>query len=92
MTFDDDLIHYELCFPGGVSGRAEVHCPHCRVLLTVPVEDPMGQQEYECSQCEGGLEVDWARQAVSPLSDVELLSLTKGAWGGRVGEARRGQS
>ena len=52
---------YELCFPGAVSGEAEVTCPSCGVLLTVPVEDPMGSQQYTCPECTIGFKVNWGR-------------------------------
>ena len=42
---------YELCFPGAVTGSTEINCPHCGELLTVPVNDPMGQESYQCSEC-----------------------------------------
>jgi hypothetical protein len=29
MLDPDDLIAYELCFPGAVTGAAEINCPHC---------------------------------------------------------------
>ena len=56
MLDPDDLINYELCFPGAITGSTEVECPHCSELLTVPVEDPMGTESYQCS---GAFEVDW---------------------------------
>jgi len=50
---------YELCFPGAISGEAEVNCPHCSALLTVPVDDPMGSQTYRCSECQTVFKVNW---------------------------------
>jgi hypothetical protein len=29
MPLFDDLINYELCFPGAVTGSTEIDCPHC---------------------------------------------------------------
>jgi len=29
MLDPDDLINYELIFPGAVTGSTEVECPHC---------------------------------------------------------------
>jgi DNA-directed RNA polymerase subunit RPC12/RpoP len=55
----DDLINYELCFPGSVTGSTEVQCPHCGELLTVRVDDPMGCQSYECGECGGEFIVNW---------------------------------
>ena len=52
----DDLINYELCFPGSVTVSTEVQCPDCNELLTVPVDDPMGCESYECC---GKFKVDW---------------------------------
>ncbi len=62
MTFDDffdDLAAYEICFPGAVSGEAEVECPHCGILLTVSVSDPMGADVCKCVQCCSLFNVDW---------------------------------
>ena len=50
---------YELCFPNAVSGEAEVTCPRCGRLLTVPVDDPMGSQTYTCPECSSAFKVDW---------------------------------
>jgi DNA-directed RNA polymerase subunit RPC12/RpoP len=60
----DDLVFYELCFPGAVTGSTEVECPHCNELLTVPVNDPMGEESYQCRQCSGVFEVDWVEGQV----------------------------
>jgi hypothetical protein len=54
----DDLITYELCFPGAVTGSTEVECPHCGELLTVRVKDPMGEESYQCCEYSGAFEVD----------------------------------
>jgi hypothetical protein len=43
-----DPLTYELCFPGGLTGETEISCPHCNALLTVPVNDPNGQESYQC--------------------------------------------
>jgi len=37
MSLFDDLINYELCFPGAVTGSTEINCPHRDELLTVAV-------------------------------------------------------
>lgn len=50
---------YELCFPGAISGEAEVNCPQCSALLTVAVDDPMGSQTYRCSECQTVFKVNW---------------------------------
>ena len=47
MLDPDDLINYELIFPGAVTGSTEVECPHCGELLNVPVNDPMGEESYQ---------------------------------------------
>lgn len=54
-----DPLTYELCFPGAISGEAEVRCPSCKKILTVPVSDPMGQESYECPKCGKDFVVDW---------------------------------
>jgi hypothetical protein len=50
---------YELRFPGAVSGEAEVTCPQCGRLLTVPVDDPMGSHTCRCSECSTLFKVNW---------------------------------
>ena len=64
MLDPDDLITYELCFPGSVTGSTEINCPHCGELLTVPVNDPMAQESYQCTECSGAFEVDWGEGQV----------------------------
>ena len=64
MSLFDDLINYELCFTGSVTGSSEVECPHCDELLTVPVNDPMGEESYQCCQCGGAFEVGWGEGMV----------------------------
>lgn len=60
----EEIIAYELCFPGAVTGSAEVECPHCETLLAASVDDPMGQESSECSTCSGIFVVDWCRNQV----------------------------
>jgi len=67
MTLFDDLITYELCFPGAVTGSTEVECPHCGELLTVPVDDLMGEESYLCGECGGVIDADWGEVVVLPL-------------------------
>jgi len=35
------------------------------LLLTVPVDDPMGDQSYQCGECNGEFSVDWAEQKLT---------------------------
>ena len=72
MSLFDDLINYELCFPGAVTGSTEVECPHCDELLTVPVSDPMGQDTFQCCECGGNFDVDWGEETVTPWLQLEL--------------------
>ena len=58
MSLFDDLINYELIFPGAVTGCTEVECPHCGELLTVSVDDPMGEESFQCCECGGSFDVD----------------------------------
>ena len=60
-----DPLTYELCFPGGLTGETEISCPHCKTLLTVPVNDPTGEESYQCCKCQGGFVVDWASGRVT---------------------------
>jgi hypothetical protein len=59
MLDPSDPWLYELCFPGAVTGAAEVACPHCGVLLSVPVDDPMDSQTYTCCRCQTAFRVNW---------------------------------
>jgi len=69
MSLFDDLINYELCVPGAVTGSTEVECPHCEELLTVSVDDPMGEE------CGGGFDVDWGEGVVRFESSTGLDGL-----------------
>jgi DNA-directed RNA polymerase subunit RPC12/RpoP len=62
MDMFDDLLMYEICFPGAITGQTEVNCPYCSELLTVAVDDPMGEQAYQCSGCTGSFEVNWGER------------------------------
>jgi len=55
-----DLMTYELCFSGGLTGETETACPQCDTLLTVPVDDPNGCEGYRCDQCGAGFVVSWS--------------------------------
>ncbi|EMB14583.1 hypothetical protein [Rhodopirellula europaea] len=56
----DPMTMYELCFAGAVTGETEVTCPHCKTLLTMKVDDPMGTYSLNCCECEGEFDVDLA--------------------------------
>ncbi len=64
VSLFDDLINYELCFTGAVTGSTEVECPHCGESFTVPVNDPMGEESYQCCEFSGGFDVDWGEGVV----------------------------
>jgi len=70
-----DPLTYELCFPGGLTGETEIPCPHCKTLLTVPVNDPNGEESYQCCQCQKGFLVDWASGQVTASTNM-TVSLT----------------
>ena len=55
-----DPLTYELHFPGSLTGKTEIECPHCKTLLTVPVNDPNGEESYQCCKCHKSFMVDWA--------------------------------
>ncbi|MCO8122595.1 hypothetical protein NHH03_12685 [Stieleria sp. TO1_6] len=61
----DPITMYELCFPGAVTGATEVTCPHCDELLTMQVDDPMGEYSLVCCECGGQFDVDLADRTVS---------------------------
>ncbi len=71
MTEPDDPLLYELCFPGALFGETEIECPHCGELLTVPVEDPLGQDSFRCCECQGAFDVDWGRGVLAPIVSVD---------------------
>lgn len=60
----DPISMFELCFPGAVTGKAEVNCPHCDALLTMEVDDPMGTYSLECVLCGGEFDFDMANRTV----------------------------
>lgn len=64
MFDPEDLINFELCFPGSLTGETEIECPYCRELLTVPVDDPLGEDTFACCECGGVFEVNWAESRV----------------------------
>ena len=72
MPLFDDFITYELCFPGAVTRATEVECPNCGELLTVPVDDPMGEESFQCCECGGNFDVDWGEGTVTPWLQLEL--------------------
>ncbi len=53
MSLFHDLITCELYFPGATNGATEINCPHCSELPTVSVNDPMGEEAYQCCECDG---------------------------------------
>ena len=65
MSLFHDLITCELCFPGATNGATngatEINCPHCSELPTVSVNDPMGEEVYQCRRA---FEVDWGEGQV----------------------------
>ncbi len=65
-------LTYELCFPGGLTGETEISCPHCDALLTVPVNDPNGEESYQCCECQKGIMVNWASGQISTPADVTI--------------------
>ncbi len=67
MSLFDDLINYEIIFPGAISGSTDICCPHCDASLTVPVDDPMGEESYQCCECGGEFDVDWGEGVASHL-------------------------
>ncbi|MEC7564351.1 MAG: zf-TFIIB domain-containing protein [Planctomycetota bacterium] len=64
MSLFDDFLMYELCFPGAVTGETEIECPYCQQRLTVTVDDPMGEEIYQCPSCAGTFEADWGQGVV----------------------------
>jgi hypothetical protein len=69
MSLFDDFLEYEICFPGAIFGETEVDCPHCKKLLTVTVDDPMGEEVYQCCKCTGTFVVDWGTEQIRYVRD-----------------------
>jgi hypothetical protein len=67
-----DPLTYELCFPGSLTGETEIECPHCNTLLTVPVNDPYGEESYQCCECNGHFVANWADKTVTPTVSLSL--------------------
>jgi hypothetical protein len=42
-----------------------VTCPHCKTLITVLVNDPLGQESCQCCQCGEWFVIDWAEDGKS---------------------------
>ena len=61
MSLFDDLLTYDLCFPGAVTGSTEVECPHSEELLAVHVDGPMGKTHSSAASVATGLMVDRPR-------------------------------
>ena len=67
-----DPLTYELCFPGGLTGETEISCPHCKTLLTVPVNDPNGEEAYQYFQCQKSFVVDWPNGQLTIPTNVTI--------------------
>jgi len=67
MIDPTDPLFIEACFPGAITGQAEVSCPICETLLTVPVSDPIGEETYRCGQCGGIFVANWADESQRAL-------------------------
>jgi hypothetical protein len=76
MSLFDHLINYELCFPGVITGSTEINCPRCGELLTVPVDDPMGQDTFLCYQCNGAFAVDCDEGTITIFSGANPSKTT----------------
>jgi len=61
MSLFEDFLAYESCVPGGVIGETELQCPYCKEQLKVTVDEPFGEENYQCCECNGEFEVDWGR-------------------------------
>jgi len=53
------------------TGSTGVECPHCGELLTVPVDDPIGEESFQCSECSGVFDVNWGEGTISYHRVVE---------------------
>jgi len=64
MLNPDDLMTYELCIPGSVTGSTEIKRPHSGAPLTARVNDPTGEDAYQCGEYSGTFEDDWGEGQV----------------------------
>ena len=62
-----DPLFIEACFPGAITGQAEVVCPHCAASLSVSVHDPLTEEAYRCAECGGSFATNWADETVRAL-------------------------
>ena len=67
-----DPLIYEFCFPGGITGETEISCPHCKTLLTVPVNDPTGEESYQFCKCQKRFVVDWASGQATASANMTI--------------------
>ena len=65
MSLFHDFFAYEFAVPGGILGQTELDWPYCDESLVLPVNEPCGQESYQCSECSGAFEVDWVEQKVT---------------------------
>jgi hypothetical protein len=54
-----DMFAYDCCIPGGLPGEESLECPHCGEALTVSVDNPEGEESYQCCQCECYFDINW---------------------------------
>lgn len=59
MSLFHDFFAYEFAVPGGILGQTELDCPYCDESLVLPVNEPFGEESYQCRECSGAFEVDW---------------------------------
>lgn len=72
MLDPTDPLFFEACFPGSLSGSREVNFPHCDALLTVPVNNALGEEACQCCECGGQFVANWAEETVTPTINLSL--------------------
>jgi len=55
-----------------VLGEAEVQCPLCLTMLKLQVDEPCGEVAYQCAECSGLFEINWASGQISYSAAEEM--------------------
>jgi hypothetical protein len=59
MLDPSELWLYELCFPGAITGKAEVSGVACGALPAVAADAPMGSQSHRCREIQIVFTLNW---------------------------------
>jgi len=60
----DKAIESERVQASKETNEAKLKCPYCDESLVLPVNEPFGEESYQCRECSGAFEVDWGEGQV----------------------------